>query len=367
MRISRIELRRFAIPFRNAFVHAAASRRQSDVILVCVHFDGGPIGFGEVQARPYVTGESNDDIWSSAAPALATGLVGRELEGFAEVQDVLGGAGAYARAPACTGGFDIAITDALDVAGSLDWSEVFGPPRVRPIERSSTIGSDISLVDIRRRGRFARLSGCAVVKLKVTGPDDVARCRELRGAVGGEVRIRLDANGRLGLDDALHLLRATTDLEIESIEEPLDPSVPGYIDALRHLHQETGVPIVADESACTVEDVERFAGTGAFQVVNVRAGKCGGVTGTARFLHRAVDLGFAIVSGTMVGESAVLLRVSEALLHHCDELGYVEGLGQDTSLLVSPVVRADSSAPNRHFSWTRDGYERYLVSQVAYP
>ncbi len=364
MRIADCELWRFSIPFKTRFSHAAATRVESDAIIVEIRTDAGSVGYGEIQARPYVTGEQNEEIWERHAPAIGRALRGASIERFEDIEACLGGAAAYAKQAAAIGGFDIALVDCLETEHGLDWAAVFGEPRTDAPEKCLTIGQGSSAEELTRQGRYARLTGCSVVKLKVAQPDDAANIEVLRAAIGDTVRIRLDANGEMAPDAVVELLTRSASLGIESIEEPVSKALPDLEQVLADLHRQTGVPIVADESMCTLADIDRFAGTGAVQVANVRVGKCGGVTGTARFLAHALASGFDVVSGTMVGETAVMLRISEKMLHHSTALDYVEGLDQ-ASVLTEAQVIEPAPADGRRFGWLEDARDRYLTGHKS--
>lgn len=363
MQIAECQLRRFKIPFRTKFRHAAASRSHGDIIILEIRSAAGISGFGEIQARPYVTGETNDEIWEKHAPDIARRLIGSSIQDVPAVLDLMGGSEAYDEQPACVGGFDIALLDALELEHGLDWIEIFGPPRARPVSKCMTIGQSDAADDLVKQARFARLSNCNVVKLKVDSIEDIARCKILRHHLGDDIAIRLDANGDMNYETVVELLSDCAEVGVESIEEPLNKGSPDLIEQLQAIHSVTGVPIVADESICTMTDLKKFAGAGAYQIVNVRVGKCGGVTGTSKILHEARRLGFSLLSGTMVGESQVLLRVSEKMLQHCDSLDYVEGLDQARYLPEAEVIRPVTEHKHRHFQWNLDHMEKYQIGR----
>ena len=58
MRIQRIEVFSFPVPFRVVFRHASASRARAENLIVAAHADTGEVGYGEGCPREYVTGET---------------------------------------------------------------------------------------------------------------------------------------------------------------------------------------------------------------------------------------------------------------------------------------------------------------------
>lgn len=365
MRITECEFVRFNIPFRVAFQHAAASRSHSDAIIIRVMTDDGVEGFGEIQARPYVTGEDNDTIWNKLVP-LAGQIIGQSLATPEAVYQCLDSLVGYAKAPALAGGFDIALLDALDVEGRIAWQEIFGPRRASEPMKCLTIGENYAGDQLKNQARLARVGGYAVVKLKVAGSEDSARVRDLRDWLGWDIAIRLDANGAMNFSAASALLAACKDCKIESIEEPLGSASPQLADELLQLHEISGVPLVADESICTLADLESWARSGGYQAINVRIGKCGGISGAAAMLKAAKAAGFDVVAGTMVGETSVLLRASQKMLEYWNDLDYVEGIDQSRQLLIAEPVVVTKGQNDKHFEWVAKYVNEFCISrQIA--
>ena len=121
MRVTGCEILRLRLPFRSAFRHAAAERSASDMILVVLEDDGGRRGFGEILARSYVTGETNEEIFAVGAPELGALVVGQRFERQAALL-------AFLRAelegerwqPALFGGFEAALINLFEQSVSWD-------------------------------------------------------------------------------------------------------------------------------------------------------------------------------------------------------------------------------------------------------
>ena len=112
--------------------------------------------------------------------------------------------------------------------------------------------------------------GFRCVKLKVGAGDDVARALAVRGAVGPEVALRLDANGAWSGEEAVGKLQALAAAEPELIEEP----VHGLV-ALRELRSQTQLPLAIDETAADPESLR----AGVADAVCLKLSRCGGVSG----------------------------------------------------------------------------------------
>ena len=82
------------------------------------------------------------------------------------------------------------------------------------------------------------------------------------------------------------------------------------LDQLRWLQERSALPIVADESAVTIEDLDALVGVVAG--VNVKLAKCGGVGPALRMLERARALGFRTFLGCME-ETSIGIAASAAV------------------------------------------------------
>ncbi|MFQ5705423.1 MAG: mandelate racemase/muconate lactonizing enzyme family protein [Gemmatimonadales bacterium] len=364
MQITKCEFLRFALPFRASFKHAAAERSCSDTILVCLHDESGNRGFGEILAREYVTGETNDEIFQESGPVLAASLIGQRFEGQDEVVDFLREEFATDTwGPALFGGIELALINLFEQRADFSYPDILGEPRRTTPGKCVTIGFEASLVDLKKLAFQAVLSGASAVKLKVGGSGDCARVHRLCQHLRDKIPMRLDANGSFTWDTACRFLRECADTAISSLEQPFAADAPELDAMLRSLYGECGVPLVADESLCRVKDAERWAESGAYQIFNVRVGKCGGLLGVVAIMDIARQSGIGLVAGTMVGESGVLNRGSELLLAHSEDLDYVEGLGQNKRLLeVDPVTLSDEGTTHT-FALSDVAIEHHLIDR----
>jgi L-alanine-DL-glutamate epimerase-like enolase superfamily enzyme len=165
-----------------------------------------------------------------------------------------------------------------------------------------TIGIDEPAVVAERARRAADFPA---LKIKCGGPADMATLRAVREVFLGPIRV--DANTGWTRADAEALLPALVDLGVELIEQPFPARA--YRD-LAWLQELSPMPIVADESAVTFEDLEPLVGVVAG--VNVKLAKCGGIGPARHMLERARELGFRTFLGCME-ETSVGIAASAAV------------------------------------------------------
>jgi L-alanine-DL-glutamate epimerase-like enolase superfamily enzyme len=196
---------------------------------------------------------------------------------------------------------DIALHDLAGKVAGLPVYRLLGLSADIP-PTDFTIGLDEPAIvadRARRAGAFPAL------KIKVGGPGDLATLRAVREIYDGPLRV--DANTGWTPDIAAALLAPLAELGVELIEQPFPAE---RLDWLADLQAHSALPIVADESCVTIEDLDGLVGIVAG--VNIKLAKCGGVGPAARMLARARELGFRIFLGCME-ETSVGIAASAAV------------------------------------------------------
>ena len=201
---------------------------------------------------------------------------------------------------------DIALHDFAGKVLGIPVHELIGLPSAIP-PTDFTIGIDEPAVVAERARRAA---GFPALKIKCGGPDDLATLRAVRGVFSGPIRI--DANTGWTREDAERLLPELVDLGVELIEQPF--AARAYRD-LAWLQERSSLPIVADESAVNLEDLDGLVGVVAG--VNVKLAKCGGIAPAKEMLERARELGFKTFLGCME-ETSVGIAGSAAVASLAD-------------------------------------------------
>jgi L-alanine-DL-glutamate epimerase-like enolase superfamily enzyme len=195
---------------------------------------------------------------------------------------------------------DIALHDLVGKVTGRPVHELLGlPPDIPPTD--FTLGLDEPAIVAERARRAAAFPA---LKIKCGGPADLATLRAVRAVYGGPIRV--DANTGWTPESAEALLPELVDLGVELIEQPFPAA---RLDWLADVQEASSLPIVADESCVTIEDLDAVAGLVAG--VNVKLAKCGGVGPAARMLARARELGFRTFLGCME-ETSVGIAASAA-------------------------------------------------------
>ena len=308
------------LALRDPFVIARSSHgegRTSTTVVVEVRSDRFPglTGIGEGYPDRFY-GETPDTI-AAVLPLLADAV--GEPEATVGWLDEAGAA--MAAAIRWNGGakcaLDLALHDLVGKATGQPVHALRGLPTDLP-PTDFTLGIDAPDVVAERARRAARFPA---LKIKVGGPSDVATLEAVRAVYDGPLRV--DANTGWEPEAAVRLLPELERLGVELVEQPF----PAHrLDQLRWLQERSSLPLVADESAVTIDDLEGLRGVVAG--VNVKLAKCGGVGPAHRMLARARELGFRTFLGCME-ETSVGIAASAAVA------GLAEWVDLDGNLLLA--------------------------------
>jgi L-alanine-DL-glutamate epimerase-like enolase superfamily enzyme len=297
------------LALREPFVIARAdpgAGKSVTTVIVELHDERFPdvVGLGEGYPDRYY-GETPETI--GVVLPLLLEAIGEPLmtaAGLADADGAMDAAIAHHGAAKCA--LDIALHDLAAQVAGLPLHRFLGLTAEIP-PTDFTIGIDRPEVVAERAGRAAQFPA---LKIKVGGPDDLRTLEAVRAVYGGPIRV--DANTGWRPDDALTLLPELERLGVELIEQPF----PAHrLDQLRWLQERSSIPIVADESAVSIDALEGLVGVVAG--VNVKLAKCGGVGPALRMLSRARELGFRTFLGCME-ETSVGIAASAAVASLAD-------------------------------------------------
>lgn len=151
-----------------------------------------------------------------------------------------------------------------------------------------------------------------IYKIKMRSPDDVDLVRALRA--GSDARFRVDANEAFSFEDAKRILPDLQALGVDMVEQPLAKT---EWDAMKELKAISPLPLFADESCVEESDVAKCAD--AFDGINIKLTKCGGITPALRMITEGRKLGMKVMLGSM-NESTIGSAAMAHLLPLLDEI-----------------------------------------------
>lgn len=348
-----IELREIRIPFRFSFKHALAERQEAHALSVALRLSSGHVGYGEVHPRSYLTGETIESAWKDMGEewwprlrelslpgeveGLSQTLNPRDPEGMAQARRILQERvfpllrplyleADRAKKTASYAGIDLAAVDAVARFLGLPGRELFGPSPPFVLLTAPLGGKELGWTKIL--ARLFRYLGFRHFKVKVLGKDDLSRIRAIRKVVGKERDLRIDANGAWEVDEAVAIAQALHEEGICAIEQPiaapLEPAARAqHFADLARIQREGKIPVIADESLCTLADAKALLAQKAAAIWNVRLAKIGGFSGMREMVQLARENRIQLHLGVLVGETSLLAAAGRACLGMGD-FRYVE-------------------------------------------
>jgi len=151
-----------------------------------------------------------------------------------------------------------------------------------------------------------------IYKIKCGSAADLDAIGALREHTSAPFRV--DANEGWSFDEAKQLLPELKVLGVTFVEQPLPRDAH---DEMRELKAISPLPLIADESCRTEDEVKKCAGE--FHGINIKLTKCGGITPAMRMIKEARTLGLSVMMGSM-NESTIGSAAIANLLPLLDEV-----------------------------------------------
>ena len=301
------------LSLRDPFVIARSEDFESTrVVLVWLDLDGIE-GMGECYPAPYYgeTVETTEVVLPYLVAALgALGPLPAEpaqvvawLErSSALMADAIGHHGGAKM------GLDIALHDiAAKAMGLPVWQLIGTSDSLPPTDYSLGIDDPATVAE-----RARRVAHFPALKIKVGGPSDIDTLEAVRAVFDGPLRV--DANTGWEPAQAAALIPELDRLGVELVEQPFKAHM---LPQLRWLRERSSLPIMADESAVSVEDLLLLDGV--VDGVVVKLAKVGGIGPALRQIRLARELGLKVMLGCMV-ETGLAITAGASVASEVDWL-----------------------------------------------
>lgn len=191
---------------------------------------------------------------------------------------------------------------ALDVA-LMDWvSQKLGVPFYRYLGLDprdaplTTFSIGIDKPDVIRR-KVREAAPFPILKIKVGLDSDEETIAAVRSET--DKPLRVDANeGWKSKEEAVRKINWLASQGVELVEQPLPAEM---IEQTRWVRSRVRIPVIADEACRRPEDIPKLAG--AFDGVNLKLSKCGGIQVVLRMIETARAFGMKVMLGCMIESS----------------------------------------------------------------
>lgn len=268
--VDRAELMIVRIPLVSPFETSFGLTRIKEAILVRLE-GGGTESYGECvsEPSPYYSYEYNRMAWDVISRYILPALKGVELHSPYDFRALTKRIRGHSMAKACV---EMALWDMFAKSAKQPLSRMIGGRKTR-IECGISIGIQKSLDDLLRVISVSVDAGYRRIKIKIRPGWDTDVLKEVRKRFP-DVPLQVDANAAYSTADFAHL-RKLDRFDLQMIEQPLD-----YDDLFQHslLQKKLSTPICLDESIKSPESVGMMSRLGSGRIVNIKAGRVGGLS-----------------------------------------------------------------------------------------
>jgi len=285
---------------RHVFRISRAQRRSVRNVFLRLE-SGGITGYGEASPNEFYA-ETAESVMERLSAA-RTWLESLRIASVADLETAWTASWKWlspSRAAQCA--VDLALWDWLGRSRGVSVAELAWNEQAREVQTFCTIGlSTPEELDTK----LTDLAGFPRIKIKSDATATLDFIRAIRAR--SDALLAVDANCAWTGHDLIGLSRELAALDVAFVEQPLPPGEESALPTERPL------PIVADESCVTENDVESAARH--FDGFNIKLVKCGGLTPALRMARRGKALGRIVMVGCML-ESSLLIAAGAVVAQH---------------------------------------------------
>lgn len=303
MKIASITTTREAIPLKIPFITALRTVHDAEFIRAKIIFEDGSKSFGEAPATKAITGEDLDSIERNIDEVTSSLLGLTRSEALIALHAA--GIGSSSKA-------------ALDMA-------LFSQEAIKD---TKAIETDITIsLDTKEKmledAHDAIKRGIKLLKVKL-GKDikHAIEVTQLLGLQLSSAKLLIDANQAWSVAQSLEYIEGVKELKsIELIEQPV---IAKDLDGLKHISQNSPIPILADEAVFSFEDAKHVHQNNIAKMINIKLMKCGGVSKAVEILEYARENNITCMLGSMIEGPISINAAVQLAFNYRDVIKYVD-------------------------------------------
>ncbi|MDQ2050101.1 dipeptide epimerase [Natronolimnohabitans sp. A-GB9] len=309
---------RHSLPLEFPFTIARGTQTEAEVVTVRIEDEDGRVGVGGAGPSSHY-GETPATVEAVLPDLLAVvedvddphnlALIERRMRETVE------------RNPAARTAVSIACHDLAAKRLDVPLYQYWGLDPDDTLETSYTIGLD-DTERMREKTETALERGYDRLKVKLGTDRDIEIVETIR-SVAPDVSLFVDANEAWTPREAVSKIDRLAAFDLEFVEQPVPAE---NHEGLRFVYERSTLPIAADESCVTLEDIPRIANR--CDIANLKLMKCGGLREAKRMIHTARAHDLEVMCGCMTESNASIA----AACHLAPLLDYAD---LDGSLLLA--------------------------------
>ncbi len=190
---------------------------------------------------------------------------------------------------------DIAMWDVFTKANDISLHAFLGGHLSKIPAYGTTGWLSLSVPELIKECLFYKRKGINAFKLRLGSPDDYARVKAIRTAMGDDFVLTVDANQRYSVEQAASIAKELSVFNITWIEEPTANTLPS-IEAIRKI---SSLPIALGENIIEKSDFEAICEKKLTDYLQLDLPRCAGITGFCEIAKIALQHNIPLCSHLM--------------------------------------------------------------------
>jgi o-succinylbenzoate synthase len=290
--IGKVELYVIQMPLKVPFITHLGAVNEREGIIIKITTKDGVSGYGEGVAfsTPWYTEETVKTSLHMITDFLIPFLQKNPIEHPEEASVLFN---SIRRNHMAKAAIETALWDIHAKTHSQPLSTIIGGTQSL-IASGVVVAADSTTKALRQIDQYLK-DGYQRIKVKINPTQDYSFLSEIR-KIYPDLPIMADANSAYTLNDA-DRIKALDDFNLLMIEQPL-----AHDDILEHalLQKEIKTPICLDESIVSFDDARKAIEFGSCQVINIKAGRVGGLSEAKRIHDYCFRKGIPVWCGGMI-------------------------------------------------------------------
>ncbi len=327
MNIDKINVYKISLTFSDDFSHSRKKGASANNIVVEVIANQGEIkGYGEGAPRLYVTAESQESVIKNINHLLQEDSFPWELNNVSQIWDFVDRLPDRKEHNSAICALEMSLLDALGKRQDKYIIEYFPKDFYT---NKVYYGAAVPLSNKARIMEICRLiKKMKINRIKIKMGKDFERNKEAIETVssifGDDYDLKIDINGVWDHKLALKHIPLIQEYKVKIVEQPMRSDDQDIVEFARTM-QTHKVILMADESACSLEDVKKVIKEECYKMINIRLSKCGGFRRSLRIIDHLRSSGLSFQIACHLGESGILSAAGRALSLLCKDAIYYDG------------------------------------------
>ncbi len=273
---------------RHPFIIARGGQSEYRTVMVRISDGDGMEGWGEAAATRFY-GETLETV-QAALPTYAA-VLGDDPQQLEAIETRL--LATLGRNAAARVAISAALHDLVARRAGVSLCRYWGLDPAAAPQSTFTIGMDTAEMVRRKVGEADEYP---VLKIKLGGDHDLELLETIRSVTDKELRV--DANCGWTAPHAVRMLPILEEFGVTLLEQPV---APGDLEGLARVRAHSRMPVIADESCVTAQDIPALVGR--VDGINIKLAKCGSLREAIRMIAIARAHGLMVMIGCMIESS----------------------------------------------------------------